>query len=579
MQQITLPQAITDIAKNRDSRGMLVADGQQCISYITGVLQHLQDTKQNLSTVDFVDFITKSLGVDYADIVYYSLPSAFFNALVLPYCSGRFDTSIKNSIVDWLGEQRLRPTMANRYLCLLHADYPMPSTLNPKKLAVWRNTSKIGDWDKRQAVSVRKWIGSTFKELTAEQAESLAKRIDGLRTTLDNLDVRHHTSYEFSAWEQAYTSDKIRSCMHPASGCHVGTERTFTCYCSGYHGLPDNGLTLTVLYQNDEPVARAITFTNDDGQKCFVRAYGDDRLAEWLDYNDYEASSFQPGTILYTTETMLKPYIDGEVTMAEHCSPSEGKYYWALYRHGTYELQTTSAYIEDLVECECCAREFDEDETSERYSSVNGHYYTVCTECEPRNSYYVYTGDADAELVFFHDGHSPDTNTDYVEYNNEYYEVDSLGEYDLRLIDGEVYHENDLHYCEKTGEWFVDSYDVYIFDVEISITQPVFFPYDCISKEYWDANVVETTCGTLALVDDTRELSMPSLGSVVALDEYWTIYTRLDARGERITGIVFKLEDIERAYEYDPTAKLKAFLDYAIEFNKIQYLRLQELGI
>ena len=576
---ITLPQAITEIAKNRDSQGRLIATGQQCLDYTTAVLQHLQETKQNLSTPDFVDFIVKSLGIDYADIGYYSMPSVFFRALVLPHFNGTTNKLIKAAIVDWLNEQSLERTMAKRYFCILGADYPTQSILNPKKLAVWRNTSKMGDWDKRQAVSVRKWIGSTFKELSDEQVESLAKRIDALLTSTDDLDVRHHASYEFSAWERAYTSDKIRSCMRPDSDCPVGAERTFTCYCSAYHGLPDNGLKLTVLYQDDTPVARAITFEGDDGQKCFIRVYGDDRLTEWLDCNGYQQSSFQAGTILYTTETKLKPYVDGELTMAEYCSAGDGKYYWELCSYGTYNLQTTNAYAGDLIECECCAREFDEVDTSERCSAVNGRYYTVCHDCEQRNSYFVYTGGAEADLVFFHDGFSPDTNAGYVEYDNEYYEVDSLGEYSLRLIDGEVYHEGDLYHCDKTDEWFIDSDDVYLDADEISTTQPVHFPYDCISKEYWDANVVEAACGTLALVDDTRELGTPALGDVITLDDYWTIYTRHDGRGVQLLGIIFNLDDIERAYEYDPTDKLKAFLDYAIAYNKIQYLRFQELGI
>ena len=191
----------------------------------------------------------------------------------------------------------------------------------------------------------------------------------------------------------------------------------------------------------------------------------------------------------------------------------------------------------------------------------------------------MYTGTQHSERVFFHDGQSPDTNRGYVEYDGEYYEVDSLGEYGLRLIGDEVYHEDDLYYCEVTDEYFTDPDDVYTDADQISTTQPVHFPYDCVSKEYWDANVVECACGTLALSDDTRKLSTPSLGSVITLDDYWTTYARRDASGANFIGIIFNLSDIERDYDYDPTEEMKAFRDYAIAFNKIQYLRFQELGI
>jgi len=181
--------------------------------------------------------------------------------------------------------------------------------------------------------------------------------------------------------------------------------------------------------------------------------------------------------------------------------------------------------------------------------------------------------------VFFHDGQRPDTNRGYVEYDGKYYEIDSLDEYDLLLIDGEVYSANAVYECEITNEYFTDPDDVYTDADDISTDKPVHFPYDCVSREYWDANVVESACGTLALSDDTRKISTPSLGSVITLDEYWLSYVRRDGSGTQLIGIVFNLSAIERDYIYDPTGKMKAFRDYAIAFNKIQYLRFQELGI
>lgn len=549
--------------------------------YIPQVIHHLQDTKQNLSTKDLVILFSDDLQMSFYDMYGNNLEVAF-----LQYISNTHGLLRGGDTLDLyvLMKNYLAAVQASdkyyQNLLTINADLPSKSTINPKKLAVWRNTSKMGSLDTRQAVSVRKWIGSTLVGLDSEQQETLAAIIDRLLqgNILDNLDVRHHTSYEFNAWERAYINDAIRSCMNPVhSSCEVGIERTFTTYCSGYHGLPDNGLHLTVLYQNGEPVARAITF-KDGEQDCYIRSYGDDRLHKWLQANGYEQSDFVSGTILYTTEDLLKPYVDGDLHHAYHYTTSDGKHYWELCYGGEYDMQTTDAYAYHSM-CECCNNHFPDNEISTCQSAINDDWYTVCDGCYDENRYYVYTGGRHSEPVFFHDGYAPDSNSDYVEYDGEYYHVNSLGEYDLRLLDGEVYHNDDLYYCDVTDKYFTSYDDVYTDGDQISTTQPVHFPYDCVSREYWHANVVECACGTLALEEDTKKLSKPSLGDVVTLDLYWGILQTKNTRGDSVFEFIFHLDAIERDYNYDPTDEMKAFMDYAIAYNKIQYLRFQELGI
>ena len=583
MQNNILPSDFATRLMQTDENGKPVITFTRVMPYIQEVLHYLQEHRISLNTAEFVNAIMQSLSfeIDSSALTDCGLVLALYYALTVEHCSSTLaEHELYQDIVEWLGEQDFSPAAILRYQAIVTADYPMVSTLNPRKIAVWRNTSKMGDWNRRQAVSVRKWIGSTLKELTAEQAESLAKRIDAKLASLIGLDVRHHSSFEFEAWERAYRSDKIRSCMHPHSSCEVGTKRTFTCYCTGYHGLPDNGLNLTVLYQDDMPVARAITFENE-GQKYYIKNYGDDRLDKWLGDNGYEQGDFLEDTLLYTTESLIKPYVDGEVCMSDLHTTNDGKHYWLLNKNGEYDLQTTDAYAyaTSSLDCDFCGSGFSEDETQEVCSVVNGEYYTVCDCCLDHNSYAVYTGTNEPVMLFFHDGHTPDTNSGYVKYDGAYYETSGLYEYDLHLVGSEVYHEDDLYYCEHTYEWYTDAEDVYTDGEQISATQYVHFPYECVSRKYWDDNVVECACGTLALLDDVRELSTPSLGSVFTLADYRTTYTRYDASGARLIGVIFKLDDIERDYNFDPTEKMKAFRDYAIAFNKIQYLRFQELGI
>lgn len=549
-------------------------------NYVSEVIAKLQETEQNLSTKDLVILFSDDLQMSFHDmftknfelscIIQIGNPCGLFNADGIYNMQCLLQDSL-SSVED----------IENYYqnLITIKIDLPSPSTLNPKKLAVWRNTSKMGGIETRQVVSVRKWIGSTLQGLTDDQAENLACKIDNFLQggTLANLDVRHHTSFDFDAWERAYINDAICSCMNALhTSCEVGIERTFTTYCSGYHGLPDNGLSLTVLYQNGEPVARAITFT-DGEQAYYIRSYGDDRLAQWLQANGYKQSDFVSGTILYTTDDLMKPYVDGDLYHADHYITNDGKHYWVLCTDGEYNLQTTDAYASQSV-CECCNNRFPDNEISSYQSAVNDDWYIVCDSCYDENRYYVYIGGRYNEPVFFHDGYAPDSNSDYVEYDGEYYHVNSLGEYDLRLIDGKVYHDDDLYYCDVTDKYLTRD-DVYTSADDIPTDKPVYFPYDCVSREYWFDNVVECACGTLALEEDTKKLGKPSLGDVITLDLYWEILQTKNTRGDSVFEFIFHLDAIERDYNYDPSDEMKAFMDYAIAYNKIQYLRFQELGI
>ena len=505
MRTVTLPQEILDLIPRVNSDSSIPMDS--VTPFIKATLNHLQTTRQNLSTGDFVELVHSHLNITYDFISGFTI--SMKHALHCVTTPPELDSSFRDSSVYHLVDSWIRINLSNisrcdyyRNLDIVYADFPTKSTTNPKKIAVWRNTSKMGNLDRRQTISVRKWIKSTLVGLSEKQIEDLAKKIDAELVPFSELklDVRHHSSYEFDAWKRAYTGDKIRSCMHPDSDSEVGTKRTFTCYCTGYHGLPDNGLSLTVLYQNDTPVARAITF-NDDGLKCYVRAYGDDRLEKWLINNGYDQADFAYGTILYTNEDLLKPYVDGDRCSADHFITDDGKHYWELYYDGEYDLQNTDAYAIKLIECECCGSYHHEEYCNEAYSVVDGCNYNVCDGCLDDNSYEVYTGGDTPETVFFHDGHSPDTNSGYVKCNGAYYETDSLGDYNLRLVDGEVYDADDLYRCEITEEYF--TYDeVYTSVADFSTTKPVYFPYECVSKEYWDENVVECACGVLALEGD-----------------------------------------------------------------------------
>lgn len=553
--------------------------------YVQQVVAQLRDTKQNLSTKDLAVLFSEDLEKSFRYMYIQNFEAACLHQISNPH--GLYNTDdvydMQRLILDNLSFG-IGIEEYYQNLITLKIDLPSPSILNPKKLAVWRNTSKMGGIETRQAVSVRKWIGSTLVGLTDEQAENLACKIDKFLQgeALAALDVRHHDSYDFDGWERAYVNDAIRSCMNPNhTSCEVGTKRTFTTYCSGYHGLADNGLHLTVLYQDDKPVARAITF-KDGAQDCYIRSYGDDRLHKWLQANGYEQSDFKSGTILYTTAELMKPYVDGaEVHYADHYINSDGKHYWALCTDGEYNLQTTDAYAvsQSECECECCGGSFDDGELGEHLSAVNGDWYMVCDSCYEDNRYYVYTGRRYSEPVFFHDGYRPAPNDGYIEYDGDYYHVASLSEYDLRMIDGEVYHIDDLYYCEFECEYFTRD-EVYLNGDEISTTQPVYFPYECVSKSYWDDNVVECACGTLAYDGDTRLFRSPLFGTVFILFDHYYVVAEKNKAGYTVYQYRLYLDDIaEYCATLDDSDKAEQYLQFCQAYEQMQALIAQELGI
>ena len=552
--------------------------------YVQQVVAHLRDTKQNLSTKDLVTLFSDDLQMPFVDMYAQHLEIACLRHISHQHglYSGGDVHKLQCLILNSLPSE-LDTDAYYQNLLIIKIDLPSQSILNPKKLAVWRNTSKMGGIETRQAVSVRKWIGSTLVGLTDEQAETLACKIDKFLQgdTLATLDVRFASSSDFTLWRDAYESDKISSCMHPKSDCEVGRERTYTTYCTQHHGLPDNGLQLAILYQNDVPVARAITFSANDGSKCFVRSYGDDRLSKWLQANGYSvAEGYPQGTILYAGERKIKPYLDGNNTVADYRYDADAnEYYWVLSAGSAYDLRTTSAYGDATEECELCGSRVRPTDIYSVESAVNGCDYSVCEGCYEDNTWQVYTGGLYTDDVFFHDGMQPDTNSDYVFYDGDYYARAELDEYALKDIDGTIYHTDDLCYCEITDAYFTSRDGVYTNADDISTDKPVYFPYDCVSREYWDNNVVECDCGTLALADETKKLGTPSLGDVITLELYWRVLHTKNTRGDEVAEFIFDLDPIERDYNYDPTEKMRMFMDYAIAYNTIQYLRFQELGI
>ena len=160
-----------------------------------------------------------------------------------------------------------------------------------------------------------------------EMQELFASYLDNAWEKTDSLDVRTLDHDDVDGWDEAF--NKIRSCMSRVSQLGAGVRNSYLCYMTKHHGLADNGVRLTVLYQDNKPVARTLTYENEYG-KAYVRNYGDDRLVRWLDDNGYEDAGTLPlDTLLYTwlydgddrgsdyAFDLVHPHLDGENHRAE----------------------------------------------------------------------------------------------------------------------------------------------------------------------------------------------------------------------------------------------------------------------
>ena len=213
----------------------------------------------------------------------------------------------------------------------------------------------------RTTIKVRKYLQKFFKDLRSdEELEQIAKTIDELLTVPTDWDVRLYSDASLDGWADAYYH--VGSCMNTRDKLYgVGKHETYRCYCTSAmtDGAKSSGLTLAVLYQDGEPVARAITYEDADG-KYFVRNYGDDRLVRWLKGNDYKHQPHLPyGTHLWTEAfdvhkgEYLSPHVDGDDCDAEAELTYIGEYhYWIINGDGML-LQNSCGYSAYQQPCNC----------------------------------------------------------------------------------------------------------------------------------------------------------------------------------------------------------------------------------
>ena len=286
-----------------------------------------------------------------------------------------------------------------------------------------------------------------------EMQELFANYLDTVWLATDNLDVRTLDHDDVDGWDDAF--NKIRSCMSRISEHGVGVRNSYLCYMTKHHGLADNGVRLTVLYHDNKPVARTLTYENEYG-KFYVRNYGDDRLVRWLDANGYEHAGTLPlGTLLYTwlyngldrdddyTFDLVHPYIDGDNNRADLIAKN-GKLAFVVADKGR-ELDNASGSLGVDQVPQCCTHcgAFADTMAYHKYALLHptGNYYArLCKDCAKDN---VVTVDKDTPYEVKAYSKYVGRDSMVFTHNGELFSLRGLEHLGLVVVDGKVVPESE----------------------------------------------------------------------------------------------------------------------------------------
>ena len=405
---------------------------------------------------------------------------------------------VANALWCNLAQSRTELHMVAHHLLAYHD--VRPSETIKGRLAYYQDDKKRKGGI-RTPIKVRKYLQKFFgKFRTPEFLEQLARFLDGMMQPSDDWDVRLFTDADIDGWSAAYYH--ITSCMNTRHMDYgVGELETYRCYCTSAmtDGKKSSGLSLVVLYQDGEPVARSITYENDDG-KYFVRNYGDDRLVRWLDDNGYEHQPRLPSETHLWTEAYdddntayLSPYVDGDDCDA--CATLEfvgGRPYWVISEDGVV-LQNCCGYTRGLhVTCECCGDRISDGDEYDQLD-LHGNDVTLCSHCarnhchtvDDEDDIYVDPSDMDNLIstnspgyytleylddqgwTVTGDGHVMDwCDVDLCEHSNEYYELDAFVDISL---EPDYVQETWNGYINDNGRvygYFYNQYGVYINELD-----------------------------------------------------------------------------------------------------------------
>jgi hypothetical protein len=254
-----------------------------------------------------------------------------------------------------------------------------------------------------------------------------------------NMQARGGWKVEFkehddvAGWLEVYNSRDVSSCMKGMDAVRVYAHEKST-------------LRLAHVVAGDKIIARCIVRDDPHGDKTgWIRVYPDPNghaegryLRDQLSALGYPNHTNLDGVLLQRLSergSIVCPYIDygnnGDQTVGD--TFIDGKEYLRV-GGGDYNATNTNGYCEDINEytCDECGDGVGEDDLT--YVECDG--YSICQCCLDNSYTMAYNG---RYQEWCRSG-------DVVEFNGEYYHMDSLSSHDIYTCDhdGELYHSDDL---------------------------------------------------------------------------------------------------------------------------------------
>ena len=259
---------------------------------------------------------------------------------------------------------------------------------------------------------------------------------------------------------------------------------------------------------------RALLQVSNEEEPYFVRSFkraddggyshSDEQLEAWLKGQGFKHFSGWHGAYLAyipTSESFLAPYIDGEDQYVD-IDRYNGEQVLAISDSGEYECDNTDGSPSggERFTCECCGDSFDEDDMTWVGRGDDIH---VCESCMMNEYTYAYTRRG-------YQAHIHNDNVVFVESQDEYYDVDYLGDNNIVELDsGEYEHMDNAVYVSSRGTWFAsdDTEVVYTHEGEHEMME------DCVQLANGESALEEQTfcCdgdGKYYLLDDVEPVTV-----------------------------------------------------------------------
>jgi len=321
-------------------------------------------------------------------------------------------------------------------------EHPHQSIGDQTMIAFTRD-DKSGDADRQVKTSIGKYLRRHFSALGDHQIRDITALhvVTGVKIVHTMAEMLHHLMRG------------PQSCMK-SSNWNTHPYEVYD---------PALGWSMAVREEGNDTVARALIYTDADGNKKFVRSYNKDpnggyshsdtKLEAWMNNLGIVKVGGWDGAkikVINHGGCIVGPYIDGNDRDCEFSA--DKKTFTICDGEGEYRMESTGGFAEERSQydntCEDCGDGFDDGDGYWVGYSEDTH---ICMSC--CNNNYIYVTGRRGNQYYIRDRYS-------VEVNGEYYDEDYLDDNDIVCdVDGEHRHRDDVVYIESESEYYPDDDD------------------------------------------------------------------------------------------------------------------------